>query len=125
LVGGVRGTGSAACEKTAAWTEEGADKQGRAETFYNYAYPLIFEGNGYVISIAIKEDYNGKRFYDNEFIQEAKLTDGLTAATGPSTRGNLTHPSAIIILRDILNVKRTDKTFKKRNFRLTKYRAAC
>jgi hypothetical protein len=87
------------------YTEKGKDKQGRAETFYNYAYPLIFEGSKYVISISIKEDFNGKRFYDDEFIQGIKSTDGLAAATGPSTRGNLTHPSTITILRDILGVK--------------------
>jgi len=64
-----------------------------------------FEDKEWVISITVKEDYNGKRFYDNEFVQEIKSTDGAPHGTGPSTRGNLTHPSALSVLQDILSVK--------------------
>jgi hypothetical protein len=84
-------------------TEETEDKQGRKEIFYNYAHPLIFEGKKVYVSISVKEDLNGKRLYDDEF---TKATDGLTAVTGPSTRGVLTHLSTITILQNILFVKR-------------------
>jgi hypothetical protein len=84
-------------------TETREDKQGRIETFYNYAHPLSFEKKPYVISISVKEDYNGQRLYDDEFIQE--MADGLADATSPSTRGNLTHPTTLSILQNILSVK--------------------
>jgi hypothetical protein len=86
------------------YSENKSDKQGRQENFYNYAYPIRFEEKDWVVSITIKEDYNGKRFYDNEFVQEIKSTDGLPSGAGPSTRGNLTHPSTLNILRNIYSV---------------------
>jgi len=93
------------CQGLMYYRESKNDKQGREEHYYNYAYPLQFEDKGWVISITVKEDYNGKRFYDNEFVQEIKSTDGAPHGTGPSTRGNLTHPSALSVLQDILSVK--------------------
>jgi len=40
--------------------ESKQDKQGRKERYFNYAYPIQFESNDYIISIIIKEDFNGK-----------------------------------------------------------------
>ena len=64
-----------------------------------------FRGNRYLSSITIKQDYNGRRYYGNEFIQEIKPTDELASAAGPSTRGNLTHPPAKTMLQKIIAVK--------------------
>jgi hypothetical protein len=86
------------------YTEAAADKQSRPEKYYNYAYPVHFDGKDWAVSITVKEDYNGKRFYDDEFVREIKSTDGLPNGTGPSTRGNLTHPSVASILQKILAV---------------------
>jgi len=83
--------------------ENRQDKQGRTEKLYNYAYPILFDNAFHVVSIVIKEDYNGKRFYDNEFVLE-KTTDGLPIGTDPSTRGSLTHPFALNILKKIISV---------------------
>jgi len=82
-------------------TEKSQDKQGRIIRYFNYAYPIQFENISHVVTIVVKEDYNGKRFYDNEFIEE---TDRLPLGTDPSTRGSLTHPSRSNILRNILSV---------------------
>ena len=75
--------------------------------FYNYAHPFVFDGEGYYAIIVVKEDFNGKRFYDNEFITKIKGADGLDYSQGqPATRQNTcAHPSIGSILRDILNVK--------------------
>jgi len=75
--------------------------------FYNYAHPFMFDGEGYYAIIVVKEDFNGKRFYDNEFITKIKGADGLDYSQGqPATRqSTCAHPSIGSILRDILNVK--------------------
>jgi len=75
--------------------------------FYNYAHPFTFEGESYYAIIVVKEDYNGKRFYDNEFITKIKTADGLDYSQGlPATRQKTcAHPSTGSILRNILNVK--------------------
>jgi len=80
--------------------------------FYNYAHPFIFEGESHYAIIVVREDFNGRRFYDNEFITKIKAADGLDYSQGlPATRQNLpeqktcAHPSIGSILRDILNVK--------------------
>ena len=75
--------------------------------FYNYAHPFVFDGEDYYAIIVVKEDFNGKRFYDNEFITKIKGADGLDYSQGqPATRQNTcAHPSIGSILRDILNVK--------------------
>jgi len=76
--------------------------------FYNYAHPFIFEGENYYAIIVVREDFNGKRFYDNEFITKIKkAADGLDYSQGlPATRQNTcAHPSTGSILRNILNVK--------------------
>ena len=77
-------------------------------TFYNYAHPFIFEGEGHYAIIVVREDFNGRRFYDNEFITKIKAADGLDYSQGlPATRQKTcAHPSIGSILRDILNVKR-------------------
>jgi len=74
--------------------------------FYNYAHPFIFEGENYYAIIVVREDFNGKRFYDNEFIAKIKAADGLDYSQGlPATRQNTcAHPSIGSILRAILNV---------------------
>jgi len=74
--------------------------------FYNYAHPLVFEGENYYIIIVIREDSNGKRFYDNEFITKIKLADGLDYSQGlPETKQKTcAHPSIGSILRTILNI---------------------
>jgi len=87
------------------YSETKNNKQESQEHYFNYAYPIRFDDKEWIVSITVKEDYNGKRFYDNEFVQEIKATDGLPNGTGPSTRGNPTHPSALDILQDILFVK--------------------
>ena len=81
--------------------------------FYNYAHPFIFEGESHYAIIVVREDFNGKRFYDNEFITKIKAADGLDYSQGlPATWQNLprqktcAHPSIGSILRNILNVKR-------------------
>jgi hypothetical protein len=86
------------------YSENKNDKQGRQEHYYNYAYPIQFEEKDFVVSITVKEDHNGKRFYDNEFVEEKKSTDELPYGAAPSTRGRLTHPSVLNILRYILSV---------------------
>jgi hypothetical protein len=74
--------------------------------FYNYAHPFIFEGEGHYAIIVVKEDFNGKRFYDNEFITKIKAADGLDYSQGLPTTKQKTcaHPSIGSILRNILNV---------------------
>jgi hypothetical protein len=75
--------------------------------FYNYAHPFIFEGENHYAIIVVREDFNGKRFYDNEFITKIKAADGLDYSQGlPATRQKTcAHPSTGSILRNILNVK--------------------
>ena len=75
--------------------------------FYNYAHPFMFDGEGHYAIIVVKEDFNGKRFYDNEFITKIKAADGLDYSQGlPATRQKTcAHPSTGSILRNILNVK--------------------
>ena len=75
--------------------------------FYNYAHPFIFEDEEYYAIIVVREDSNGKRFYDNEFITRIKLADGLDYSQGlPATRQKTcAHPSIGSILKNILNVK--------------------
>jgi hypothetical protein len=87
--------------------EDRPNKQGNPERFYNYTHPIIFETKPWLISIVIKEDINGNRFYDDEFVRKIEEKDELTYnSPGPSTRGNLAHPpSALNILRNILSVK--------------------
>jgi hypothetical protein len=74
--------------------------------FYNYAHPFVFDGNIHYAIIVVKEDFNGKRFYDNEFITKIKAADGLDYSQGlPATRQKTcAHPSIGSILRRILNV---------------------
>jgi len=74
--------------------------------FYNYAHPFVFDGESHYAIIVIKEDFNGKRFYDNEFITKIKAADGLDYSQGlPATRQKTcAHPSIGSILRRILNV---------------------
>ena len=75
--------------------------------FYNYAHPFMFEGESYYAIIVVREDFNGRRFYDNEFITKIKAADGLDYSQGlPATRQKTcAHPSTGSILRNILNVK--------------------
>jgi len=84
------------------YTEKGKDF-----VFYNYAHPFIFEGEEHYAIIVVKEDCNGKRFYDNEFITKVKTADGLDYSQGlPATRQKTcAHPSVGSIVRSILNVK--------------------
>jgi len=75
--------------------------------FYNYAHPFTFEDESHYAIIVVREDFNGKRFYDNEFITKIKAADGLDYSQGlPATRQKTcAHPSTGSILRNILNVK--------------------
>jgi hypothetical protein len=74
--------------------------------FYNYAHPFLFEDEPHYAIIVVREDYNGKRFYDNEFITKTKITNGLDYSQGqPTTRqATCAHSSTGNILRNILNV---------------------
>jgi len=73
--------------------------------YFNYAHPFIFEDEGYYAILVVREDYNGKRFYDNEFITK-KTADGLDYSQGlPARQKTCAHPSMGNILRNILNVK--------------------
>ncbi|MDR1786139.1 MAG: hypothetical protein LBR23_06745 [Spirochaetaceae bacterium] len=74
--------------------------------FYNYAYPFYFEGESHYAIIVVREDFNGKRFYDNEFVTKLKTADGLDYSQGqPSARQMAcAHPPLKNILRNILNV---------------------
>jgi hypothetical protein len=79
--------------------------------FYNYAHPFMFEGERHYAIIVVREDFNGKRFYDNEFITKIKAADGLDYSQGlPATWQNLpeqktcAHPSIGSILHNILTV---------------------
>jgi hypothetical protein len=73
-------------------------------TFYNYTHPFIFENTPHYAIVEVREDFNGKRFYDNEFI--TKMADGLDYSQGlPATRQKTcAHPSTGNILRNILKV---------------------
>jgi hypothetical protein len=75
--------------------------------YFNYAYPFVFEGEDHYAIIVVREDVNGKRFYDNEFITKVKSADGLDYSQGlPATRQKTcAHPSTGNILQNILNVK--------------------
>jgi hypothetical protein len=73
--------------------------------FYNYAHPFIFDGEDHYAIIVVKEDFNGKRFYDNEFITKIKAADGLDYSQGLARQKTCAHPSLGSILRNILNVK--------------------
>ena len=35
--------------------------------YFNFVYPISFDGNDYYASLVVKQDKNGNRFYDNEF----------------------------------------------------------
>jgi len=76
--------------------------------FYNYAHPFTFEDESHYAIIVVREDFNGKRFYDNEFITKIKAADGLDYSQGlPATRQKTcAHPSTGSILRNILDVNR-------------------
>ena len=73
----------------------------------NYAHPFIFEGEIHYAVIVVREDSNGKRFYDNEFITKVKAADGLDYSQGllATRQKTCAHPSAGNILRTILNVR--------------------
>ena len=75
-------------------------------TFYNYVHPFIFENEDHYAIIVVREDFNGKRFYDNEFIAKIKAADGLDYSQElPATRQKTcAHPSTGTILRNILSV---------------------
>jgi hypothetical protein len=75
--------------------------------YFNYTYPFVFEGESHYAIIVVREDPNGKRFYDNEFITKIKAADGLDYSQGlPATRQKTcAHPSTGNILRTLLNVK--------------------
>jgi hypothetical protein len=75
--------------------------------YFNYTHPFMFEGEKHYAIIVVREDINGKRFYDNEFITKIKKADGLDYSQAlPATRQKTcAHPSIGIILRNILNVK--------------------
>jgi hypothetical protein len=81
--------------------------------FFNYTHPFIFEGENHFAIIVVREDLNGKRFYDNEFITKIKTADGLDYSQGLPSPNKLAetkqktcaHPSTGNILRNILNVK--------------------
>ena len=79
--------------------------------FLNYAHPFIFESEKHYAIIVVREDFNGKKFYDNEFITKIKMADGLDYSQGlPATRQKTcAHPSSGTILRNILNVNETKK----------------
>ena len=74
--------------------------------YFNYAHPFLFENEKHYGIIVVREDSNGKRFYDNEFITKIKIADGLDYSQGlPATRQNTcAHPSTGSILRTIINV---------------------
>jgi hypothetical protein len=76
-------------------------------SYFNYAYPFVFEGEDHYAIIVVREDSNGKRFYDNEFITKVKSADGLDYSQAlPATRQKTcAHPSTGNILQNILNVK--------------------
>ena len=78
-------------------------------TFYNYAHPFTFESESHYAIIVVREDFNGKRFYDNEFITKIKAADGLDYSQDLSTTRQKTcaHPSTGSILRNILSVNRS------------------
>jgi hypothetical protein len=90
--------------------------------YFNYAYPFVFEGEGHYAIIVVREDANGKRFYDNEFITKVKAADGLDYSQGlPATRQNTcAHPSTGSILRTILDVNPKLKTGNSQYFNGTK-----
>ena len=73
-------------------------------TFYNYTHPFVFENTPHYAIVVVREDFNGKRFYDNEFI--TKMADGLDYSQDlPATRQKTcAHPSTGNILRNILKV---------------------
>ena len=79
--------------------------------FLNYAHPFMFESEKHYAIIVVREDFNGKKFYDNEFITKIKMADGLDYSQGlPATRQKTcAHPSSGTILRNILNVNETKK----------------
>ncbi|MDR0290291.1 MAG: hypothetical protein LBI06_05080 [Treponema sp.] len=79
--------------------------------YFNYAYPFVFESEDHYAIIVVREDTNGKRFYDNEFITKVKTADGLDYSQGlPATRQKTcAHPSTGSILRNILDVKQMAK----------------
>ena len=81
-------------------------EKGKNFIFYNYTHPFLFEGEDHHAIIVVREDYNGKRFYDNEFIAKIKSADGLDYSQAlPATRQKTcAHPSTGTILRNILNV---------------------
>jgi hypothetical protein len=76
-------------------------------TFYNYAHPILFECKNLYAILVVREDHNGKRFYDNEFITKIKLADGLDNSQELPTARQKTcaHPSTGSILQNILKVK--------------------
>jgi hypothetical protein len=75
--------------------------------YHNYTHPFIFENENHYIIIVVREDQNGKRFYDNEFITKIKMADGLDYSQGLPAIEQKTcaHPSTGSILRYILHVK--------------------
>jgi hypothetical protein len=82
-------------------------KNRSSSSYFNYAYPFQFEQEDHFAIIVVREDFNGKRFYDNEFITKIKMADGLDYSQAQPATGqkNCAHPSTGSILKNILNVK--------------------
>ena len=76
--------------------------------YFNFVYPINFDGNEYYARLVVKQDQNGNRFYDNEFSDVIKK-DALPNGPEPgSIPGNLTHLSSKNILQNILTVNEND-----------------
>ena len=89
-----------------------------SDTLYNFAHRLRFGNEQYIARLTVREDKNGKRFYDNEFSDVKKETrDVLHLGAAPTlTEGQPTHPKSNVsrILHDIINVNPDSAETQKR-----------
>ncbi len=79
-------------------------------TYYNVAHRLKYQEEDYAARFVIREDYNGKRYYDHEFTEIKKVSELPTAQSQHNEdAGHLTHQPAAKILKDILTTKNSSK----------------
>ena len=79
-------------------------------TYYNIAHRMRYNGEDYVARFVIREDRNGKRYYDHEFTEIKKVGELPTAQGRSEDRvEHLTHQPAAKLLQEILLSKESDE----------------
>ncbi len=86
----------------------GTNEQGDFK-YYNIAHRLNYQGENYIARFVVKEDRNGKRYYDHEFTEIEKVDELPTAQGQHENEGHLTHQPSAKLLKEILTAKNSSK----------------